>query len=252
MNDDYSAEKVLSAEENARLLVDFIHRAIIHHGMWFSEVKEKYGMKKAFEVFNRVYKTSYGVQINKLAKVLGFNVKDDIPEPLLQLPEEILLSLKEKIAANWLANDGIWFQAIEFTEGMQEAKLCNDTCWASFSPFEAWSIKQLLHLPDDSGLEGLTKALSFRLYAAINKQSIEDESQNSIVFRMNDCRVQSARKRKGLDDYPCKSAGVVEYTTFAETIDSRIKTECIGCPPDDHPEEWYCAWRFTIDNLKIR
>jgi len=34
--------------------------------------------------------------------------------------------------------------------------------------------------------------------------------------------------------------------TIAGTIDSRIKTECIGCPPDKHPEEWFCAWRFSI------
>lgn len=248
MKEERKTEKDLNAKDNARLLLDFIHRAIIHHGMWFSEVKEKYGAEKAFKVFDKVYKTSYSVQLNRLAKALGFEMHDDIPAPLLDLPEESLLSLKEKIAANWLANDGIWFQAIEFTEGMQEAKLCNDACWADFSPFEAWSIKQLLNLQKNPGLEGLKKALPFRLYAAINTQSIEDETPDSIIFRMNDCRVQSARKRKGLDDYPCKSAGVVEYTAFAESIDSRIKTECIGCPPDDHPEEWYCAWRFTINH----
>ena len=54
---------------------------------------------------------------------------------------------------------------------------------------------------------------------------------------MNNCRVQSARKRKGLDDYPCKSGGLVEYTSFVEAIDPRIKTECIGCSPDAHPNE---------------
>jgi len=30
---------------------------------------------------------------------------------------------------------------------------------------------------------------------------------------------------------PCKSAGLVEYRTFGETIDSRIQCECLGCPP---------------------
>ena len=246
MEDEVSSNQDLSIEDNARLVIDFIHRAIIHHGMWFSEVKEKYGKEKAFKIFDRVYTKSYGIQMSRLAKVLGFDVRDDLPAPLLDLPEKRLLSLKEKIAANWLANDGIWFQAIEFTEGMQEAKRCNDACWTIFSPFEAWTIKRFLSLSDKPGLEGLKKALGFRLYAAINKQSIEDETPDSIIFRMNDCRVQSARKRKGLDDYPCKSAGIVEYTTFAESIDTRIRTECIGCPPDDHPEEWYCAWRFTI------
>jgi hypothetical protein len=39
---------------------------------------------------------------------------------------------------------------------------------------------------------------------------------------------------------------MVEYTYFARAIDDRIKTECIGCPPDAHPEEWFCAWRFSL------
>ncbi|MCD4789220.1 MAG: DUF6125 family protein, partial [Bacteroidales bacterium] len=29
----------------------------------------------------------------------------------------------------------------------------------------------------------------------------------------------------------------------------RIKTECICCPPDKHPEEYYCAWRFYISEV---
>ncbi len=85
------------------------------------------------------------------------------------------------------------------------------------------------------------------MYSLINRQSIVDESPESFVFQMNECRVQVARKRKNLDDYPCKSGGSVEYAYFARAIDPRIKTECIGCPPDAHPEEWFCAWRFSIN-----
>ena len=185
--------------------------------------------------------------MKRLSKTLGFEMDEDIPKPLLDLPDEKLNELKEKVAVNWLANDGVWFQAVEFSKGMFDAKRCNDTCWGYFSPLEAWSIKRFLKLPENSGLEGLKKALQFRLYATVNKQTICEETENSFVFQMNDCRVQSARKRRGLDDYPCKSGGLVEYTTFVEAIDSRIKTECIGCPPDKHPEEWYCAWRFSIE-----
>jgi hypothetical protein len=39
---------------------------------------------------------------------------------------------------------------------------------------------------------------------------------------------------------------MVEYPFFAETIDERIKTECLGCPPDHHPDQWYCAWKFSL------
>ncbi|MCP3901359.1 MAG: cytosolic protein, partial [Desulfobacteraceae bacterium] len=142
--------------------------------------------------------------------------------------------------------DGVWFQAVEFDRGMNDAKRCNDSCWAQFSPYEANSIKTFLNLGADSGLEGLKKALGFRMYSMINKQTIVNETETSFEFQMNECRVQVARKRKELEDYPCKSGGLVEYAYFARTIDKRIITECISCPPDEHPEEWYCAWRFSI------
>jgi hypothetical protein len=162
------------------------------------------------------------------------------------MPKESLINLMNNLGVNWLANDGVWFQSVESMRDMYDAKRCNDSCWTRFSPFEAWSIKEFLGLPEQAGLEGLKKALRFRMYARINVQSIIDDSPNSIIFQMNDCRVQSARKRRSLEDYPCKSAGLVEYRTFGETIDSRIRCECIGCPPDPHPEGWFCTWRFSL------
>jgi hypothetical protein len=64
---------------------------------------------------------------------------------------------------------------------------------------------------------------------------------------MNKCRVQTARERKGLPDFPCKQVGIIEYEEFARTIDPRIETKCICCPPEEHPEEYYCAWKFTLE-----
>ena len=93
---------------------------------------------------------------------------------------------------------------------------------------------------------GLKDALAFRVYARINVQSVEDDGTDAFIFRMNECRVQAARKSKQLPDYPCKSAGLVEYAYFARAIDPRIQTECLGCPPDAHPDDWYCAWRFSL------
>ena len=71
-----------------------------------------------------------------------------------------------------------------------------------------------------------------RLYARLNVQEVTELSDRRAVFVMRDCRVQSARKRKGLPDFPCKSVGIVEYSEFARAVDPRIRTECIACPPD--------------------
>ena len=236
----------LSKQEKSKIILDFFHRTMMHHAIWFAEVQHQMGREKAYKALDAAWQKSFAIQMRRLGKVLGYEMEDGIPQPLLDLPDEKLDDLLEGSAINWLANDGVWFQAVEFEYGMNDAKRCNDSSWAHFSPFEAWSIKRILGLPEQAGLEGLKKAFQFRLYAFVNKQSIVEETENSFVFRMNECRVQVARKRKGLDDYPCKSGGLVEYTTFAEAIDSRIKTECIACPPDKHPEEYYCAWKFSI------
>ena len=236
----------LNQEDLARFALDMFHRIIVHYTLWFTEVEHQFGVPKALEIMKVAKKNSYNIQMNRLAKVFGFEMKDGIPKPLLDMPKEGLINLINNLGVNWLANDGVWFQAVENTRDMYDAKRCNDSCWTRFAPFEAWSIKQFLGLPEQAGMEGLKKALRFRMYARINVQSIADEGPNSFVFQMNDCRVQSARKRQGLEDYPCKSAGLVEYRHFGETIDSRIRCECVGCPPDAHPDEWFCAWRYTI------
>lgn len=237
----------LEKEEKVRLVSDFFHRTIVHYGLWFAEVRHQMGLEKAISLLSGVFPRSSDIQLNRLGKTLGFDVSDGLPEVLSQLPEDRIDALLDALAINWLASDGVWFQAVEFASGMNDAKRCNDSCWAHFSPVEASLIRNTLGLGPAPGLEGLKKALGFRLYARINTQCIQDDGPDSFIFQMNVCRVQSARKRKGLDDYPCKSGGLVEYATFASTIDPRITTDCIGCPPDPHPEDWFCAWRFSIN-----
>lgn len=170
---------------------------------------------------------------------------------LLSLPKEILIDMLEDQAKNWLAHDGLWFQAVERRFGMQEAIQLDKEAWITFTQIEAKRIMRRHGIEPGEGLQALKKALQFRLYARINEQSLVDEGPTSFRFEMNDCRVQSARKRKGLNDFPCKPVGIAEYAYFAYTIDPRIRTDVICCPPDPHPESYYCAWRFTLEEQPI-
>lgn len=246
MSEKINSVADLSHSESASLIMDMFHRIIIHHALWFTEVRHQMGMEKALEALNITAAKSINIQLKRIGKVLGFEMQDNLPQPLLDLSPETLKELMNAVAVNWLANDGVWFQSVEFKHGMNDAKRCNDSCWAHFSPYEASTIKNFLGLTEQPGLAGLKKALNFRMYAHVNTQSFVEEKSNSFVFQMNECRVQVARKRKGLDPYPCKSVGIVEYSYFARTIDSRIKTEYIGCPPENKPGQWYCAWRFKL------
>ena len=230
-----------------RVVMDGFHRILVHYGAWMAEVAHQVGLEQAMAVEEEVWTASLGNQMDRLGKTLGFAVDNGVPGALAALPREALVDLVEKLSINWLANDGIWFQAVERRFGMGEAKRCNDTCWTRFSPFEATRIKKLLDLPERGGIPALKQALGLRMYAFINEQSIEEQGDHCIIFYMNQCRVQAARQRKGLADYPCKSAGLVEYPFFARAIDPRIRTECVGCPPDPHPQGWFCAWKFTLE-----
>lgn len=247
-----SWDSLTEKEKLLAMVTDAARRTMIHYGLWFSEAVNQFGLEQALKDERVAGDRALKFLMNRLSKSVGLELKDGLPAALADMDEERLTALLEGLSANWLAFDGVWFQSVEGRRpgqlGMDAAKRTNDTCWSKFAPYEASRIMALAGLPENGGLETLKTALGLRLYSRINKQEIVEETDNSFVFRMNVCRVQAARRRKGLADYPCKSGGTVEYTTFARTIDPRIKTECIGCPPDDHPDNWFCAWKFTLED----
>jgi hypothetical protein len=166
--------------------------------------------------------------------------------PLMNLSREELIGLLEDAAKNWLAHDGLWFLAAEGRFDMETAIELDAKAWEGFTVLEAKRIMKRLEIEPGGGIPALKKALPFRLYARVNTQEIIDIDENTIHFRMNECRVQRARHRAGRPDFPCKPVGVIEYSGFAHTIDPRIHTRCISCPPDPHPEEYWCAWEFKV------
>ena len=167
---------------------------------------------------------------------------------LHQMSKEQLIEIIVDDAKNWLAHDGLWFQAVDAAYGMDAAIDADRAAWAKFTVIEAKRIMARLGLQPGGGIPALIECLKHRLYARLNLQESIEVSDARAVFRMVDCRVQSARKRKGLPDFPCKSVGVVEYSGFARTIDPRIETRCIACPPDSHPDDFWCAWEFILND----
>ena len=173
-------------------------------------------------------------------------ILDDGVRLLYDLSKQELIDIIVDDAKNWLAHDGLWFQALEKSHGMEVAMDADRDAWRHFTVIEAKRIMERLGIKPGGGIPALVECLRHRLYARLNLQTVVEEQENRVVFMMVDCRVQSARKRKGLPDFPCKSVGIVEYSEFARTVDPRIVTRCLGCPPDPHPEYYWCAWEFSI------
>ena len=156
------------------------------------------------------------------------------------LSHQELLKLIEVYAKNWLAHDGCWFLAAEEMYGMDVAIELDKKSWERFAVTEARRIMKAFAIESEGGLKALERAFQYRLYAAINSQKMEWMDEKTIIFKMIECRVQKTRRQKNLPDFPCKSVGLVEFEQFAETVDSRIKTSCISCPPDP-VGKFYCT-----------
>ena len=165
---------------------------------------------------------------------------------LTDLSREDLIKLLKVFAKNWLSHDGCWFIALEEKFGLKTAMELDTKAWERFAVAEARRIMNEFEIPKNGGLKSLEKAFQFRLYSVINKQEVEWIDEKNMKFKMLECRVQKLRRKKELPDFPCKSVGEIEFSQFAKTVDSRIKTKCVSCPLDD-VKDFYCGWEFTLD-----
>lgn len=167
-------------------------------------------------------------------------------EKIEDLSKDELLGLNRIYAKNWLAHDGSWFLSIEEKLGMDTAVEMDREAWRKFTVVEAERLISFLKLGKNSGIEGLKKALSFRLYSSLNSDEMIKVNDTTLIYRVKTCRVQDARRRKGLECLPCKSVGIIEYNLFAKTIDERFETEVLSCHPDISDPDYNCIWKFTL------
>ncbi|MBU4268230.1 MAG: hypothetical protein KJ808_05220 [Acidobacteria bacterium] len=163
-----------------------------------------------------------------------------------ELSREELLQLTQVYAKNWLAHDGSWFLSIEEKYGLAKTIEIDIESWRKFTVIEAARLIEFLQLGKNSGVSGLKKALAFRLYASLNEDEIVLIDKNTLEYRVKTCRVQQARRRKKLADFPCQPVGLVEYGLFASAIDAAFHTEVVSCPPHVTRPDHYCIWRFRL------
>jgi len=164
-----------------------------------------------------------------------------------EMSREELSRALEMFAKNWLAHDGCWFLAVEEQLGMATAIELDAGSWARFAAVEARRIMATFNIEEAGGLAALDKALGLRMYSLINAQRTEwSDDRRCLRLIVDVCRVQETRRRKGLPDFPCERVGKIEFDTFARTVDSRIQTRCLHCPPNAGSTQ-YCGWEFTLD-----
>jgi hypothetical protein len=107
----------LEKELLIRWIVDTLWRTLVHYGYWLKEVEYQYGMEVALEMEKEVGETSMAIQLKRIAKLLKIELCNGIPAVLYRMDEKQLVELLDTLSLNWLANDGVWFQAVEKSSG---------------------------------------------------------------------------------------------------------------------------------------
>ncbi len=140
--------------------------------------------------------------------------------------------------------DAFWFLYVSETIDQETAESINERVWSKAAGMAAKDL-QKRYMIREKGLKGFVKAQKLFPWSIIIGYKYE-EKDGEVIISVPRCAPQLARVAKGLPEFSCKEMHRSEFTNFAIIFDDRIQVECLFAPPDPHPDDTFCRWRFTL------